>query len=61
MSDPIEPADRHPTEPIGGDDPVGDAGLDDPRDTEDALEALDDEDEIADLEAVEDSFGEGPE
>lgn len=49
------------TDPVGGDDVVGDAGLDDPNDTEDALEDLDDQDEIADLDAVEDSFGEGPE
>lgn len=49
------------TDPIGGDAPVGDAGLDDPLDTEDALEALDDEDELAELAAVEDGFGEGPE
>lgn len=50
-----------PAVPVGGDDVVGDAGLDDPNDTEDALEDLDDQDEIADLDAVEDSFGEGPE
>ncbi|HXH33318.1 MAG TPA: hypothetical protein VNJ54_02775 [Plantibacter sp.] len=47
--------------PIGGDDSVGDVGLDDQRNAEDDREALYDEDEIADLEAVEDNFGEGPE
>jgi len=46
---------------VSGDDVVGDAGLDDPNDTEDALEALDDEDDLADRGTVEDSFGEGPE
>ncbi|MGK9149202.1 hypothetical protein KXS11_16330 [Plantibacter flavus] len=58
MDDPSTPS---RTDPIGGDDVVGDAGLDDPSDTEDALEALDDEDELSELEPVEDSFGEGPE
>ncbi|MBD8465550.1 hypothetical protein IFU30_04625 [Plantibacter sp. CFBP 8798] len=46
---------------VGGDDVVGDAGLDDDSDTEDAVEDLDDQDDLADRAPVGDSFGEGPE
>jgi hypothetical protein len=46
---------------VGGDDVVGDAGLDGADDTEDSLEDLGDADDLADHAPVGDDNGEGPE